>query len=248
MSRLPFHAREPRWVFFAFVGASAFALPDAAPALDLAVEAPTATVRAHPIPVRTRTPEPYQRDAGYRLAASEVLAPPEVCAQTGDSSDAGKPFALQIESAARDAGVDPALVHAVVAVESAYRPGAISPKGAVGLMQVMPATALRYGVRNPVDVAENLRAGTRHLRMLMQMFGDRLDLVLAAYNAGEGAVRKYGDAIPPYPETRNYVPSVLARMLKPSAAPLAASVAPTPMPFQYLAGTRLDPAALTRFP
>ena len=252
MSLPPFHAIEPRWVFFSLVGTLAFALPDAAPALDRAARTSAASVRAHPAPVDSRALEPYQRDAAYRLAAPEVLARPEMCAPTGDVSDANKPFALQIESAARDAGIDPALVHAVIAVESAYRPGAVSPKGAVGLMQVMPATALRYGVRNPADVADNLRAGTRHLRMLMQMFGDRLDLVLAAYNAGEGAVRKHGDAIPPYPETRNYVPAVLARFndARPAPRPVAAAPRPeaTPLQRDYLSGTRLDPTALARLP
>jgi soluble lytic murein transglycosylase-like protein len=120
------------------------------------------------------------------------------------------PFAKEIERAAREADVDPALVHAIVFVESRYK--ARSPKGAVGLMQVLPETAARFGVRDPRQSPEaNLKAGTRYLRALMTLFNNRLDLVLAAYNAGENSVLRYGRAIPPYPETRAYVPAVLSK-------------------------------------
>jgi soluble lytic murein transglycosylase-like protein len=125
---------------------------------------------------------------------------------------AGMPFAKLIEGAAREASLDPALVHAVIAVESGYNPAARSPKGALGLMQVLPETALRYGIRNAArSPAANLRAGTRYLSDLMVMFDNRLELVLAAYNAGEGAVLRYGQRIPPFRETQQYVPAVLAR-------------------------------------
>jgi soluble lytic murein transglycosylase-like protein len=122
------------------------------------------------------------------------------------------PYAKEIERAAREAGVDPALVHAIVFVESGYDAKARSPKGAVGLMQVLPETAARFGVRDPRQSPEaNLRAGTRYLRALMTLFNNRLDLVLAAYNAGENSVLGHGGAIPPYPETRAYVPAVLSK-------------------------------------
>ncbi len=125
---------------------------------------------------------------------------------------AARPFAKLIDGAARDASLEPALVHAVISVESGYNAAARSPKGAMGLMQVMPATAARYGVHNAErSPAANLRAGTRYLKDLMAMFDQRLDLVLAAYNAGEGAVLRYGQRIPPYRETQQYVPAVLAR-------------------------------------
>ncbi len=125
---------------------------------------------------------------------------------------AGMPFAKLIEGAAREASLDPALVHAVISVESGYNPAARSPKGALGLMQVLPETALRYGIRNAAkSPAANLRAGTRYLSDLMIMFDNRLELVLAAYNAGEGAVLRYGQRIPPFRETQQYVPAVLAR-------------------------------------
>jgi len=99
------------------------------------------------------------------------------------------------------------------------------------------------GVRNPGEVAGNLRAGTRHLRGLMERFNFRLDLALAAYNAGEGAVRRYHDSIPPYPETRNYVPAVLARY-RANRPEVAGAGAVNAQPRNYLAGTRLSPLAL----
>lgn len=117
-----------------------------------------------------------------------------------------------IADAAGRHGVDPHLVRAIVQVESAFRPAAVSNKGAVGLMQIMPATGARYGVsqRNHLfDPATNIDAGTRYLRDLIAMFPGRKDLVIAAYNAGEGAVLKYGRAIPPYQETRSYVRMVM---------------------------------------
>lgn len=125
---------------------------------------------------------------------------------------AQRPYAREIAAAAREHGVDAALIHAVVAVESNYHPDARSPKGAQGLMQLMPDTARRYGGRpDPVRPEDNLRAGTRYLRDLLDQFPARLDLALAAYNAGENAVRRYGNRIPPYAETRQYVPAVMTR-------------------------------------
>ena len=122
---------------------------------------------------------------------------------------ARKRFDAEIASAAQKAGLDPALVHAVIGVESAYREHAVSPKGAVGLMQVMPETGRRYGVENLTLPSQNIRAGTRYLSDLMRLFNGDLALVLAAYNAGENAVIRYGRRVPPYPETLQYVPRVL---------------------------------------
>ena len=118
-------------------------------------------------------------------------------------------YADMIARVAKEQQVDPALLHAVVTVESAYNPRARSPKGATGLMQLMPDTAKRYGVTDLVNPTENLRAGAMYLRDLLGMFDNNLRLVLAAYNAGEGAVARSGNRIPPYPETRAYVPRVL---------------------------------------
>jgi len=105
-------------------------------------------------------------------------------------------------------GIDPYLVFLVIEKESRFRTRALSPKGAMGLMQLMPGTARRLGVRKPFDAAENIRAGTQYMRELMNRFGGKVDLVLASYNAGEGAVLKYGRNVPPYRETRDYVKTI----------------------------------------
>jgi soluble lytic murein transglycosylase-like protein len=97
----------------------------------------------------------------------------------------------------------------VITVESGYNPRARSRKGASGLMQLIPATAKRFGVTNVWNPLDNIRGGARYLRELLGMFNDNMPLALAAYNAGEGAVMRSGNAIPPYPETRRYVPRVL---------------------------------------
>ncbi len=120
------------------------------------------------------------------------------------------PLRDMIATAATREGVDPALVEAIIAVESAYNSSAISPKGAVGLMQLMPQTASRYRVSNPFDPEENLSGGIRYLRDLFRRFGRDLPRVLAAYNAGETAVLRYR-GIPPFRETLEYVRKVLAR-------------------------------------
>ena len=118
-------------------------------------------------------------------------------------------FAPMVSAAARRHGVNGALLHAVVAIESAYNPSAHSRRGAIGLMQVMPATAARYGVRNLEDPLENLRAGCLYLRDLLDLFHQDVSLAVAAYNAGENAVIRHGNQIPPYPETARYVPQVI---------------------------------------
>lgn len=116
----------------------------------------------------------------------------------------------QIADVASKVQIAPELLHAVIATESAFDPRAVSPRGAIGLMQLMPATAARFGARDPLDVGQNLLAGASYLKWLMAEFSDDLELVLAAYNAGEGAVRKAGRRIPPFAETQAYVPRVLA--------------------------------------
>ena len=108
-------------------------------------------------------------------------------------------------------GVDPYLVFCVIEHESHFHVRALSPKGARGLMQLMPGTGSRFGVRRPFDPAENIFGGTQYLKELLAMFGGRLDLALASYNAGEGAVLKYGRNVPPYRETRDYVKRVTRR-------------------------------------
>ena len=120
-----------------------------------------------------------------------------------------RPFAALIERAATVHGVDPVLVHAVIQAESNYQPRARSPKGAKGLMQLMPETARAYGLRNPYDPASNIDAGVRHLRRLLDRFD--LRLAVAAYNAGAGAVER-AQGLPPFAETTAYVSRVLSQM------------------------------------
>ena len=108
-------------------------------------------------------------------------------------------------------GVDPYLIYCLMSQESKFASSATSPKGAQGLMQLMPGTAARYGVTNPYDVAQSIMGGTRYLKDLLLMFNGRLDLALAGYNAGENAVIKYGYTVPPYDETRNYVKLIVKR-------------------------------------
>jgi soluble lytic murein transglycosylase-like protein len=149
-------------------------------------------------------PSPFRLEiqrSDYRLstgAVSETLTPQKK----------GSALSAMIDRHANQKGLDPALVHAVIRAESAYRPDALSPKGAIGLMQVMPATGRRFGVSD-LDVPErNLLAGTTYLRHLLDRF-DNVPLALAAYNAGEGAVSRFGNKIPPYPETQGYVQGIL---------------------------------------
>lgn len=124
--------------------------------------------------------------------------------------DGVRRYAAAIRQAAQRHRLDPALVAAVVAAESNFKPKAKSSKEAQGLMQLIPATAARFGVRDPWDPVQNLQGGTKYLRWLLDTFDGDLALALAGYNAGEKAVIKYGHQIPPYPETRKYVPKVFA--------------------------------------
>ena len=172
----------------------------------------------------------------YRL----VAAPPTHTPGPSAAALARKPYAHEIDQAARRNQLDPALVHAVIHVESRHQAAAVSSKGAVGLMQVLPATAERFGISDPGDPVANVSAGTRYLRRLLDQFDQRLDLALAAYNAGEGAVIRYGNRIPPYRETRDYVPSVMEKYRE--------WLGIQPSPVTYLPGTRLDARAIAALP
>jgi len=145
------------------------------------------------------------------LPATEIrgLVPDEVLDEVEKASGPEELRALAVETATRH-GLDPDLVLAVVGVESAFRVDAVSPKGAQGLMQLMPATAVSLGVSDPLDPQQNLDGGVRHLGSLLALYRGDLRKALAAYNAGAGAVERYGGP-PPYRETRDYVRRVLAR-------------------------------------
>jgi len=136
--------------------------------------------------------------AGGRYSAYEVM------------SKRYKKYYSVVNNVADLTGVEAALIHAVIQTESAYNPKAISPKGAVGMMQLMPGTAKRFGVSDRTNASENIYGGALYLNFLLDLFNNDLRLALAGYNAGENAVKRYGNKIPPYKETRNYVKKVMA--------------------------------------
>lgn len=127
------------------------------------------------------------------------------------STPAADSYAALIEEHSRRNGLDPALVRSVIAAESDGNPRCISSKGAKGLMQLMPEDCSAYGVTDPFDPEQNIAAGARQLADKLRLFHGDVELALAAYNAGSGAVRRY-NGIPPYPETRNYVAKVMGAM------------------------------------
>ena len=144
-------------------------------------------------------------------AATKSFAVPEaqnLRATRYVAPDRSRVYEDLIRDNSREHGVRPDLVRAVMQVESAFNPLARSPKGALGLMQLMPATMRQYGVANPFNPAENVRAGVAYLRELLDRYGNNEELALAAYNAGPGAVDNHGQAVPPYRETRDYVAHV----------------------------------------
>ena len=145
----------------------------------------------------------------------------EVVAQSGKKASGWSTGRTGLDSLIRQNGnkynVDPYLIFLVMEQESHFNPRVVSPKGARGLMQLMPGTAARFGVRRPHDPAQNISGGTRYLRELLNRFNNRVDLVLASYNAGEGAVAKFGNRVPPYRETRNYVKKISYRYKRTTA-------------------------------
>ncbi len=163
---------------------------------------------------------------GARIDRIEVEDQPAV-AQAGKKASGWSTGRPGLDSLIRQNGykynVDPYLIFLVMEQESHFNTYAVSPKGARGLMQLMPGTGARLGVRRPHDPAQNISGGTRYLRELLNRFNNRVDLVLASYNAGEGAVAKFGNKVPPYQETRNYVKKIskqykrtIARTKKPA--------------------------------
>jgi soluble lytic murein transglycosylase-like protein len=153
-----------------------------------------------------------------KLVRSVIVTAKPVAARKA-AEDAVRPRGIDeaVEAIAATQSLPPELVHSVIKVESNYNPLAVSPKGAQGLMQLMPATARRFGVANSFDPVDNIQGGARYLKYLLDLYKGNYELALAAYNAGEGAVEKYR-AVPPYPETLNYLVQVGRQFQKASAA------------------------------
>lgn len=147
--------------------------------------------------------------AAFLILVMSVVAVAAGGSSSGGVSKLSPAIAQQIIEVATSEGLDPFLVLEVMRRESAFKPRARSHKGAGGLMQLMPATAQRFGITNPYDPQQAITGGCRYLKYLMGLYPNRLDLVLAAYNAGEGSVAKYGNSIPPYRETQAYVAEIM---------------------------------------
>ena len=145
---------------------------------------------------------------GVEAKSYAVPKAPEIRATRFVTAERGRAYDELITEHAKLNSVRPALVRAVMQVESAFNPRARSPKGALGLMQLMPATIRQFNVQNPFDPADNVRAGVAYLRELLDRYDNDEALALAAYNAGPGAVDKHGQTVPPYRETRNYVAQI----------------------------------------
>jgi soluble lytic murein transglycosylase-like protein len=151
-------------------------------------------------------------EKGFTAFLFLALAP---CVFSATSADLRKLYDPIIKKVAGKYRIDPALVHIIIRAESNYDSFAISDKGAMGLMQLMPATAKQYGVNNVFDTAQNIEGGIRYLGDLVKLYDGQTGLVLAAYNAGQEAVRKY-KGIPPYPETKAYIAGIMKDYKKPS--------------------------------
>lgn len=153
-------------------------------------------------------------DSSYALYLKAESATMQAPSDSKSAVMTGKQAALEplILQFAHKHAIDPALVRAVIDVESRFNPHAVSAKGATGAMQLMPATAARYGVTKRTDPTQNIEAGIRYLKDLLALHNGNVALALASYNAGEGAVARHGRRIPPYKETMLYVPAVLTRL------------------------------------
>jgi soluble lytic murein transglycosylase len=213
-----------------------------------------AIVNAASLPDGDRTVRTVVRaDANGRLVRSTVVAPRVVhenviaakaVGQEADEAAEAKPakapppsnFREAVDRIAERNQLPPLLVHSVIKVESNYNPNAISPKGAQGLMQLIPSTARRFGVSNAFNPVENVEGGARYLRYLLDLYKGDYRLALAAYNAGEGAVARHG-GVPPYAETVNYLQQVQNRLRE--VQPLKKKVEPKPEPLKAPHGVKI---------
>lgn len=149
-------------------------------------------------------------DPHRRLPPPKAAAPPATQAAGRAPLQPPAQWRALLQQVSREQGVELSLLHAVIQVESGYNPRARSPAGALGMMQVIPSTGKRFGATDLYDPLQNLRAGATYLAWLQQRFNGDLRLILAAYNAGEGAVQRHGQRVPPYSETQQYVQRVSA--------------------------------------
>jgi soluble lytic murein transglycosylase-like protein len=156
------------------------------------------------VPILTDRPDPGRASLGSRGSSGSAALPKR-------EAPRAVPFDALIRQEAARAGIEPALLRAVVRHESAFDPRAVSHKGAMGLAQLMPATARRFGAVDPFDPAQNLRAGARYLAFLLDRYEGDTARAVAGYHAGEGTVDRYG-GVPPYPETLRYVGRVLGEL------------------------------------
>lgn len=180
-------------------------------------ETPAASASSSPwsLPSLPSSPSPPSTPStppsGARPPAARPVAGSPHCAECAALPARKANYAGLIEAVSAEFGLDAALLHAIVSTESGYDPSAVSSKGAIGLMQVLPATGRRFGFAGLQDPRTNLLAGATYLKWLLERFHGNVTLAVAAYNSGESAVERYGGAVPPYEETRRYVATVMAK-------------------------------------
>jgi hypothetical protein len=191
-----------------------------------AANPPGKASRRSRVSVSNWTPKPIGDSTGALVAPTSLVVSESAKALDGFTTGSPEVDNYIVESGTRH-GVDPLLLYAIMHQESTFKSRAVSPKGARGLMQLMPGTAARYGVTNIFDARQNIEGGTRYMKFLLNLFDGDVNLALAGYNAGEGAVMKYGYRVPPYNETQEYVRRIgrrYALMRDPDAARYANTV------------------------
>jgi soluble lytic murein transglycosylase-like protein len=206
-------------------------------------QGPLSPPERSPVPMSVGDPEPARKEATVSKLPAEKVATPAatpavtiqvpVASTSRHISTGNAVFDSFIYEAATVNGLDPCLIVSVMRQESGFNRMAVSPKGASGLMQLMPATAERFGVKNIFDPRENILAGAKYLRWLLDRFNGDVRLALAGYNAGEGAVQIYGNQIPPFLETQNYVRMIYTRysgLHLGAASTASATIASQPVP------------------
>jgi len=223
------------------------------PGTRASAESPSATAAPAQQPLKLASVVRVDARSGRLMrsvvVASKPVAPKVITPVSVDSNEkpAASPLSSDakldeiVEDAARRNQVDPLLVHSVIQVESNYNALAVSPKGAEGLMQLIPSTARRFGAKNSFDVKENVEAGVKYLKYLNSLYPNDLRLTLAAYNAGEGAVAKYRNNIPPYRETEHYVYKVGEKYGSARRAAERRKAEATPVPEKTVSAERHPP-------